>query len=208
MEIGVDELQVESLKVLPGTQMRAQADVKDIKYSPLPPYEVLKTPSMSPEDLRTAMQLSRTIDLYYNSDSWQKVIRKLVCTYPDFLAAFTRHLREIMVLDSPVSNERRGVVLYEYCLANYTDIVDEVSLAWIEAGLSLKKAPAGNIMKIKNLNSYLTESHLQIKVQYGHAEPAHRYFLFTSEKRLTIFGYDSENHQPAPVFCADLYLTS
>ena len=49
VEIGVDELQVESLKVLPGTQMRKTASAKGLKYSPLPPYEVLKTSAMSPD---------------------------------------------------------------------------------------------------------------------------------------------------------------
>ena len=69
---GVDELQIESLKVLPGTRMRATADDKDLKFSPLPPYEILQTPMMSPSDLRRAMQISRMIDLYYNSGIWQK----------------------------------------------------------------------------------------------------------------------------------------
>ena len=200
--IGVDELQIESLKVLPGTQMRSQANIKEIKYSPLPPYEVLKTPSMSPEDMRTAMQISRTVDLYYNSASWQRVTRKLVCRNPDFLKSFTGFLKGSMVLDSPISNERRGVILYEYCLERHPDMVDEISISWIEAGLSLKKAPAGNIVKIKHPETYLNGSVSQMTVMYGTAEATHRYFLFSSEKRLIIFGYDSENHQPAPVFMA------
>ena len=47
VKTGVDELQVESLKVLPGTQMRNNAQANGLRHSPLPPYEVLKTPAMS-----------------------------------------------------------------------------------------------------------------------------------------------------------------
>ena len=202
--IGVDELQVESLKVLPGTQMRNNAVVKGLKYSPLPPYEVLKTPVMPPEDLRTAMQISRMVDFYYNAKPWQKIIRRLICENDGFVLDFTAHLNRIMVLDSPLSLERRGVILYEYCREHHHDRLTDISIAWIEAGCSLKKEPAGDITKIKNLDIYLQERGLQMSVNYGTATPSHRYFLLTSSERDFIFGYDSELHQPVPVFMAGL----
>ena len=193
VEIGVDELQIESLKVLPGTQMRTSANNNGLRYSPLPPYEVMRTPAMSPDELRTAMQLSRTIDLYYNAEPWQKVIRELICSDEDFLLTFTKHLKEMMVLDSPISLERRGVILYEYCKAHYPERVCDVSIAWILAGFSLKKEPAGNVIKIKQIEEYIEKT-----------SPTHRYYLYTSRNRKVIFGYDSETHQPSPVFIADL----
>lgn len=193
VEIGVDELQIESLKVLPGTQMRTSANNNGLRYSPLPPYEVMRTPAMSPDELRTAMQLSRTIDLYYNAEPWQKVIRELICSDEDFLLTFTKHLKEMMVLDSPISLERRGVILYEYCKAHYPERVSDVSIAWILAGFSLKKEPAGNVIKIKQIEEYIEKT-----------SPTHRYYLYTSRYRKVIFGYDSETHQPSPVFMADL----
>lgn len=193
VETGVDELQIESLKVLPGTQMRSSARNKGLRYSPLPPYEILCTPAMSPEELRTAMQLSRTIDLYYNAEPWQKIIRELICHDENFLLAFTKHLKEMMVLDSPISMERRGIILYEYCRSHYPEHVCDVSIAWILAGFSLKKEPAGNVIKIKQIEEYIEKT-----------SPTHRYYLYTSRYRKVIFGYDSETHQPSPVFMADL----
>ena len=77
-QIGVNELQVESLKVLPGTQMRQNAKKKGLRFSPLPPYDILQTPSMTPIELKTAMHVSRMLDFYYNAPSWQKVIRELI----------------------------------------------------------------------------------------------------------------------------------
>lgn len=200
IEIGADELQIESLKVLPSTKMRSMAPEFGLKYSPLPPYEIMQTPFMSSKDLREAMHISRTVDLYYNSEAWQKITRKLICTYPEFLADFTAHLRNMMVLESPVSSERRGVILYEYCREHYPKMLSEVSVAWILAGFSLKKETAGNVMKIKHLEAFLNEADLELSTIYGEPAPTHRYYLFTSHDRRILFGYDAKTHQPAPVF--------
>ena len=202
VETGVDELQVESLKVLPGTQMRANAITKDLRYSPLPPYEILKTPEMSASELKTAMKVSRMIDFYYNSPTWQKLIRTMICEYEGFVMKFTEHLNDLMVLDSPLSLERRGVILYEYCKKFHPEKLTEVSIAWIEAGFSLKKEPAGDIVKIKNLEAYLAENQENIISEYGEQSPSHRYYLLRSADKKYIFGYDSEVHQPSPVFKA------
>lgn len=204
VEIGVDELQVESLKVLPGTKMRAEASSKGLKYSPLPPYEVLKTPAITPDELRTAMQISRMLDFYYNASAWQKVTKTLICENSEFILNFTEHLRNIMVLDSPLSLERRGVILYEYCKVNHPDHLAEISISWIEAGYSLKKDPAGDIVKIKNLAAFLNEGDYNMKIEYGECLPSHRYYLLNASCKKLIFGYDSENHQPSPVFCASI----
>lgn len=203
-EIGVDELQVESLKVLPGTRMRDLAEEKGLKYSPLPPYEILQTPSMSPKELRVAMQVSRMLDFYYNAKPWQKVIRSLICEKEGFILDFTAHLDRIMVLDSPLSLERRGIILYEYCREHHHDMLTDISIAWIEAGCSLKKEPAGDITKIKSLDAFLNENCYQLCIRYGEAVPSHRYFSLKSSDGCFIFGYDSELHQPAPVFMAEL----
>ena len=200
--IGVNELQIESLKVLPGTRMRTQAKELGLRYSPLPPYEIMQTSCMSPWDLKTAMQVSRMIDFYYNAPTWQDVTRALIADDGSFIRAFTKHLEQIMVLDSPLSLERRGVILYEYCKVHHPQHVTEVSIAWIEAGCSLKKEPAGNIVKIKNLEVYMAETGVQMEVRYGSADPSHRYFLLTSPDGRFIFGYDSGQHHPAPVFSA------
>ena len=204
VEMGVDELQIESLKVLPGTRMRAEAKEKGLKFSPLPPYEVLQTSEMTPSELKTAMKISRMIDFYYNAEAWQKVIRDLICSKEDFLMQFTGHLDGIMVLDSPLSMERRGVILYEYCKTNHPDKLTDISIAWIEAGFSLKKEPAGNIIKVKNLEAYLSEKKVQMDIIYGHPAPSHRYYLLNTSDCRHIFGYDSEQHQPSPVFMASI----
>ena len=197
----VDELQLESLKVLPGTRMRTFSKEKGLRHSPLPPYEILQTPAMSASQLKTAMQISRMIDLYYNNESWQSLIRKLICEEEDFIMKFTSHLDRIMVLDSPLSLERRGIILYGYCKENHPARTTDVSIAWIEAGCSIKKEPAGNIARIKDHEAYLSGK--EMTVRYGTPASTHRYYMLASGERSIIFGYDSLNHQPSPVFRAD-----
>lgn len=202
--IGVDELQVESLKVLPGTQMRILAKEKCLKYSPLPPYEILQTPDMSPSDLRTAMQISRMLDMYYNCITWQCTIRKLVGIDPDFVMKFTRYLQDIMALNSPLSLERRGEILYRYCAGYYPDLLLDVSVAWIVAGCSLKKEPAGNLQRIKYTDPIFTDEENQISIDYGMPDPSHRYYLLTCGEARVLFGFDSRAHHHCPVFKASI----
>ena len=57
-EYRAGEIQLESLKLLPGTEMRHRAEELGICYSPLPPYEVLQTREITPDELQTARQLS------------------------------------------------------------------------------------------------------------------------------------------------------
>ena len=200
IEIGVDELQIESLKVLPGTQMRDSAEKLDLRFSPLPPYEILKTPDITPNELRFAMKISRMIDFYYNSPNWQKVFRELVNENPHFIVDFTRHLEHIMVLNSPLSQERRGILLYEYCEIHHPDKLTDISIAWIEAGHSLHKKPAGNIIKIKNVQNILE----RLDIVYGTADDSHRYYLLETPSGRYLFGYDSQLHQPSPVFMSKI----
>ena len=202
MSIGVDELQIESLKVLPGTRMRNDAERLGLKYSPLPPYEVLRTPVMTPEELRYAMKISRMVDFYYNAPAWQDVLRDLVKENMDFIREFTSYLDQKMVLNSPLSQERRGTILYEYCSMNHPDALAAISLAWIKAGFSLHKKPAGNILKVKSLQTEFDDLEVSLDIVYGTAESSHRYFLLETSSGGYLFGYDSQLHQPAPVFMA------
>ena len=144
-EYRAGEIQLESLKLLPGTEMRRRAKELGICYSPLPPYEVLQTREITPDELQTARQLSRLLDGFYNATAWQEVTRRLIVEEPDFLTRFLNHLIQIGVIDQPMGLERRGILLYQFCKAHYPHLLTAMSRAWIEAGMSLKKEPAERV---------------------------------------------------------------
>ncbi|MCI1648281.1 MAG: DUF4080 domain-containing protein [Bacteroides sp.] len=139
------EIQLESLKLLPGTEMRRRAVELGIAYSPLPPYEVLQTNEISTSELQTARQLSRLLDEFYNTPAWQSITRRLIIEQQNFLHRFLDYLIRFNLIDQPMSLEKRGLVLYQFCKEAYPDYQIAMSIAWIEAGMSLKKLPAENV---------------------------------------------------------------
>jgi len=77
-EYGAGEIQLESLKLLPGTEMKRRADELGIQYSPLPPYEVLQTREITVDELQTAHYLSRLLDGFYNTPTWRSITRIVI----------------------------------------------------------------------------------------------------------------------------------
>ena len=96
------EIQLESLKLLPGTEMRRRAEELGIRYSPMPPYEVLETREITADELQTARQLSRLLDGFYNTPAWQGITRQLIVDHEDFLHKMLDYLIELRVIDQPL----------------------------------------------------------------------------------------------------------
>ena len=192
------EIQLESLKLLPGTEMRRRAEELGIQYSPLPPYEVLQTREISVDELQTAHYLSRLLDGFYNTPTWQNITRMLILENPHFLHELLDHLVQADIIDTPLSLERRGLILYNFCKNHYPDYLTQVSIAWIEAGMSLKKVPAE---KVRTKRQVPPESW---EVIYGsYREKLRLCFLPVDEDGHGYwFGFESEIQKIEPVFKA------
>lgn len=192
------EIQLESLKLLPGTPMRRDAHSLSLRYSPLPPYEVLETPAISNTQLQEARRLSRLLDAYYNTPAWQSVTRTLILSQPHFLRRFLSYLTDHNHIDQPMSLERRGELLYLYCRDHHPDHLAAVTDAWIEAGLSLKKRPAEHVLTGRLalpahwfiLRGHYTDTLRLCYLPTGHG---HGYW----------YGYDTTAQQPRPIFKAE-----
>ena len=197
-EYGAGEIQLESLKLLPGTEMRRRADELGIQYSPLPPYEVLQTREITVDELQTAHYLSRLLDGFYNKPTWLNITRILILENPHFIHDLLDHLVRTDVIDTPLSLERRGLILYDFCKNHYPDYLTQVSIAWIEAGMSLKKAPAEKVRTKRQLPPESWE------VVYGaYRENLRLCFLPVDEEGHGYwFGFESEIQKIQPVFKA------
>ena len=198
-EYHAGEIQLESLKLLPGTEMRRRSEELGIRYSPLPPYEVLQTDAINTTELQIARRLSRLLDAFYNTPAWQEFTRKLILNEPMFLTHFLEHLTEGNLIDQPMSLEKRGLVLYEYCKRFYPDYQTQASIAWIEAGMSLKKQPAERV-KTKH---QVPPEHWEI-IQGTYHEKLKLCFLPTDQEAQHgyWFGFETETQQIKPVFKA------
>lgn len=197
---GAGEIQLESLKLLPGTEMRKRAKELGICYSPMPPYEVLKTNEISIEELKTAMHLSRMLDGYYNTEAWQNITRELIINEPEFIYAFLNHLESINVIEQPLSLEKRGIILYEFCKQHYPSYITKTSIAWIEAGMSLKKLPAENVLTKRQTPP------TEWNIEYGEFKSNMRICFLpdmsSNNNEGYWFGYSSDTQNPKPVFKA------
>ena len=198
-EYQAGEIQLESLKLLPGTEMRRRSEELGIRYSPLPPYEVLQTDAISTTELQVARRLSRLLDAFYNTPAWQELTRKLILNEPMFLTHFLEHLTEGNLIDQPMSLEKRGLVLYEYCKRFYPNYQTQASIAWIEAGMSLKKQPAERV-KTKH---QIPPENWEI-IQGAYHEKLKLCFLPTDQEAQHgyWFGFETETQQIKPVFKA------
>ena len=198
-EYQAGEIQLESLKLLPGTEMRKRAEELGIRYSPLPPYEVLQTDEITTNELQVARRLSRLLDAFYNTPAWQSLTRELILKEEEFLQHFLNYLTEANLIDTPMSLEKRGLVLYEYCKKHYPDYQTKASIVWIEAGMSLKKQPAE---RVKTKHQTPPEHWEVLKGNYHErmrlcflptdAECQHGYW----------FGFETDTQRITPVFKA------
>ena len=193
------EIQLESLKLLPGTVMRQKAKEWGIRYSPLPPYEVLETDEISTGELQIARRLSRLLDAYYNTPAWQELTRRLILSDKNFLHVFLEHLTHKDLIDQPLSLERRGLILYEFCKRTYPHFTYQASIAWIEAGMSLKKQPAE---RVKTRHQVPPAQWEVLQGQYN--ESMRLCFLPTNDEETEgyWFGFESEIQKPTPAFKA------
>lgn len=193
------EIQLESLKLLSGTEMRRRAEELGIKYSPLPPYEVLQTHEISVSELQTARQLSRLLDGFYNTPAWQTLTRELILNDEQFLHRFLAYLTKANLIDQPMSLEKRGLILYEFCKQNYPEYQIQATIAWIEAGMSLKKLPAEKVWTKRQIPPATWN------IIYGEYKESLRLcFLPADEKgeHGYWFGFESEIQKASPVFKA------
>lgn len=82
-------LQIELVKLLPGSPLRDQAEELQIRFDPNPPYTVLTTQDLSFTDLQQIQEISRLIDLTYNSGCFGSFLQDLSAATGSFSTGIT-----------------------------------------------------------------------------------------------------------------------
>jgi hypothetical protein len=146
-----------------------------------------------------ARRLSRLLDAFYNAPAWQELTRTLILNEDEFLTHFLAYLTMGNLIDNPMSLEKRGLVLYQYIKEHHPAYLTDASIAWIEAGMSLKKQPAE---RVKTKHQTPPE---HWEVIYGHYHEKSRLgFLPTDEQGQHgyWFGFETETQRITPIFKA------
>ena len=134
-------IQVEPLKVLKGSPMRAIAREEGYRFSATPPYKILTTPWLSYGEIGLIETIARLLDLVYNSgrfatalaawgkttpsarifaamaEFWETAEIPLTLSLHDLFAAFWRCSHEVAPLEA--RENIRDALCYDLCLTDY-----------------------------------------------------------------------------------------
>lgn len=93
-DLAPHEIQIEPLKVLKGSPMRAIASREEYHYSRFPPYTILRNPWLSFDDICRIETIARLLELFQKHGGLASAFRVLLPELP-FAAIFDRMAREI-----------------------------------------------------------------------------------------------------------------
>jgi len=141
---GPREIQVELLKVLPGTELDARKTEWGILAAEDPPYEVLRTATMTPGDLMRAQRLSRLVDWFYNVPAFQPLLRRGVMEDETTVGRLLDFLiGEGMVFHCP-SLDNRYRLLNRFW-SDSTPIRQALQYDWLKRGYSPQRGIAPGV---------------------------------------------------------------
>ena len=109
--LGADMLQLGFLKLLPGSRLRREAEKYGIVYDPAPPYEVLRTPWLSCDDLCLLHDVESVMDWY--DARCPRAMRRLSLEEGPFAArlALAEELRSAGAFDRDLTEKNRLAAL-------------------------------------------------------------------------------------------------
>lgn len=67
LDLAPDHLQIEPLKMLKGTRLRKDADKLGYRYSPAPPYKILRSASLEFSEICRIEEIAERVEHFYNS---------------------------------------------------------------------------------------------------------------------------------------------
>ncbi|MFA7116272.1 MAG: DUF4080 domain-containing protein [Bacteroidales bacterium] len=193
MKIGVQEIQIETLKCLPGTRMRNESKEFGFVYSPTVPYQVLSTKWMSFSDIRKAMSLSNLIDKWFNDGECRDFFRNTCFTHKSFMSDFNDYWFDHDLPDKLLSKESRWSHIYKFVCDKYPELKEEISMQWIIVGLSVKKEAGLVFSKWRKEGDIVNPFFKEDKPTYIY------YYLLLKNKTVFWVVFDRSNSRNKPI---------
>lgn len=136
MKIDVAEIQLEVLKVLPGTPMRHIAEEHGIKYSAAAPYDVMMTNTMTLDEIEAARDLSRLLDMTYNHKKLHGLFGVLQEEKADLVPALLKFFHESGGSSAAVWDlKKRFLFLADFCrVCHLAKSEKYLAYLWLLAG--------------------------------------------------------------------------
>ena len=181
MDLRPDEIQLERLKLLPGTPLAETPERWGLTAAPEPPYPVLGTPDLSPEDLCRVDRWSRLLDRYYNVPVLRPLVAEAARAEPDFLERFDEWTRSKSDGDEACpSLEQRFRILDGYLSSRGSELRHRLRYLWLKLGFSARRGlvPAAPWKKPIPDEAVLVEGDAGAAVARVWRAPLERPYLF------------------------------
>ena len=143
MELGVAEIQLEILKALPGTPLRDIAPDHGIIYSPVTPYDVMKSDTMTMEEIQSARDLSRLLDLTCNHKALHAAAAEMNRECTGFTAKLFENFRKTGGHSQTVWDlQKRFLFLHDFCVTEHLEKSQNLlAFHWLQAGFPPGQGP-------------------------------------------------------------------
>jgi len=170
------EIQLERLKLLAGTPLAQTPAQWGLISNAKPPYQVLKTPTLSPDDLAQSDRLSMLLDWYYNTPEIHSVFVEAVAIEPSLLARFEEWGRGRIEYRIRPSLESRFESLHAFlqsevihntaCGGALEPVVHRLQYRWLRLGFSARNGLCPAVLWKKKMPSdaVLVEGDAEAKV--------------------------------------------
>jgi radical SAM superfamily enzyme YgiQ (UPF0313 family) len=130
------EIQLEILKILPGTPLDTEKAKWQLECAMEPPYEVLHTPAMGFDDIVKSSFLSNLVDWFYNAPELAESFLAAIEQIPAFLRKFVDFYESGRAGSNTPSVENRFRLLEQFCRSHYPALIPKLGYEWLKWGLS------------------------------------------------------------------------
>ncbi len=131
--INPQEIQLENLKILPGTSISINPPPGTV-WNPLPQYEVLKTKTMTAVQIQAAKHLSKMLDSYLNIPRLKNLFRFAFIRDKYFMEKFLDYLESNSDPMQKLHLDKRLLLLKGYADGNDKILAELAVFFWLSAG--------------------------------------------------------------------------
>jgi len=117
MSLSAEAIQINVLKLLPGTRLRREASDRGMLFDPQAPYEVLATPDLDFSAMRRAARFSRYFDIFINCNKFVRTVPMLWDGADSRFLALNEFFDWLWGLENSttgISLQRRARLLHRY----------------------------------------------------------------------------------------------
>jgi len=146
-----DHLQIEPVKLLPGSPLRQSAKKQNLRFDPNPPYTIVAGNDLAFDEIETLKSISRILDLSWNSGRLRDFIATLAQQGGGMAAGLERlalHLQKRGVLRQPLSQDGLFDAVWDFVDSHFVAQARELLRQHLARDYALcervipKKAPA------------------------------------------------------------------